>query len=130
MKALKNLILIVVLVVLAAIIIFGGTDTRLRLSYIVLGIGILAFLGSSLYSIIANGKQNMKGLIGGAGLIGMIVLFYFIAPRNDVAASQFEKTGTSLSWDPIIGAGLYSIYALLTIFVVSFIVLSIRNSLK
>ncbi|MBN2727881.1 MAG: hypothetical protein JXR53_01545 [Bacteroidales bacterium] len=130
MKALKSLILIVVLVVLAAVIIFGGTDTRLRLTYIILGIGFLTFLGSSLYSIVSNAKQNVKGLVGGGGLIAMIVLFYFIAPRNDVPVSQFEKTGTSLSWDPIIGAGLYSIYALLAIFVVSFIVLSIRNSLK
>ncbi|PLW94191.1 MAG: hypothetical protein C0592_03715 [Marinilabiliales bacterium] len=130
MKALKSLILIFVLAVLAAVILFAGVDFKIRITYIVFGIGVLAFLGYVLYSLITNIKGNSKGLIGIGALVGMIILFYFIAPTGDIDAARFEKTGTSLSWDPIIGAGLYTIYALLAIFVIASIGLSIRNLLK
>ena len=130
MKALKGYILVFVLIVLTAIIVFAGVDFKLRITYIVFGLGLLAFLGFSLYSLISNLKQNSKSLIGGGALLGVIVLFYFITPRNDVAMSIYEKTGTSFSWSPIIGAGLYSVYALLAIFVLLYIALSIRNVIK
>ena len=130
MKALKNLILIFVLVVLVLVMIFAGTDTKLRVTYFVFGAGVLVFLASSLMGMVTNAKKNMKGLIGGAALVLMILLFYFIVPTEDVPMSLFEKTNTGFGWSAIIGAGLYTIYALLAIFVISYVVLSIRNALK
>lgn len=130
MKALKGYILVFVLIVLTAIVLFTDVDFKLRLTYVVFGIGLLAFLGFSLYTLITNLKQNSKSLIGAGIVLGVIVLFYFITPRNDVAMSLYEKTGTGFGWSPIIGAGLYSVYALLAIFVLLYIALSIRNVIK
>ncbi len=130
MKALKSLILIFVLIVLVAIMIFAGIDTKIRVTYFVFGAGVIVFLASSLMSMITNAKKNIKGLIGGAALVLMILLFYFIVPTDDVSMALFEKTQTDFGWSAIAGAGLYTIYALLAIFVLSYVVLSIRNALK
>lgn len=130
MKALRNLILILVLLVLAVVMIFGGEDIKLRLTYVLIFAAAIAALACTAMGMISNIKSYYTGLIRSGLLALLIIIMYLIAPVNDIEASVFEKTETSLSWSPIIGAGLYTIYALLAIFVLSFVVLSIRNAFK
>lgn len=118
MKNLKNIILIAALIILAIPLIFASIDIRLYIAYAIFGVGILAFLVSVLSSLAWNIKSKLKSIIAGVLLVVVFMIFYFITPVNDVTPKLYESTGTGMGWSPIIGAGLYTVYALLAVMVV------------
>ncbi|NLL27869.1 MAG: hypothetical protein GX259_03665 [Bacteroidales bacterium] len=130
MKLLKNIATIALLLLIAAIMIFASIDVRLYVAYGFFFLAIFALLAAVIYSLIKEPKKSVKTLIVVAVMVALILVFYFITPRNDVALSLYEKTGTSLSWSPIIGAGLYTIYAFLAIFVALLAFFGLKNILK
>lgn len=127
MKSVKSIAIIATLILLAAIMIFAGIDLRLYVTYSVFAIAILALVAFTAYSAATSGKKSMSTIILAAALVGIVLLFYFISPSNDVSATLFEKTGTSMSWSPIIGAGLFTIYTLLAIFVGLLVFFGVKN---
>ena len=130
MKSLKNLIMIAVLILLALVMIFAGIDYRLYLTYVVFAVSVVALVGFTIYGSFTAQKKNVATMIGAAALVGMILLFYFISPTNDVAVELFEKTETGLGWSAIIGAGLYSIYTLIGLFIALMAFFGVRNLIK
>jgi hypothetical protein len=130
MKSLKNLLMIAVLILLALVMIFAGIDYRLYLTYVVFAIGLVALFGFTIYGTVTAQKKNVATMLGAAVLAGMIIIFYFISPTNDVAVEMFEKTKTGMGWSAIIGAGLYSIYALIGLFVALMAFFGVRNLIK
>jgi len=129
-KALKNTLLIVALLLVGAAMIFASIDIRLYIAYIVFAIAIVALVGFAIYSLAANARKSLGSIGGGAAIVGIMLLFYFISPKTDVSAELLEKTGTGIGWSPIIGSGLYTIYLLLAAFVALLAFFSVRNMLK
>ncbi|HPE99257.1 MAG: hypothetical protein AB7V36_10005 [Bacteroidales bacterium] len=127
MKSVKSIAIIAILILLAAITLFAGIDLRLYVTYAIFAIAILALVAFTAYSAATSGKKSMTTIILGAALVGIVLLFYFITPTDDVPVALFEKTGTSMGWSAIIGAGLFSIYALLGIFVALLVFFGVKN---
>lgn len=126
MKNIKSLVLIVVLLLLTCITLFAGINTKMYTAYAMFGLGILAMLAY----FVSIAISNVKVLIW-VGLVGVLfLLFYFIAPSNDVPQALYEKTGTSESWSPIITGSLYTIYSLCALFVLVFFGTIIRNATR
>jgi hypothetical protein len=142
MKALKSILLIAVLIVLALVLVLSFGDPKvdetassylsikLYITYAIFGIAVVSMLGFVVVNLVTNLKQNTRSLLGVALIAGLIVLFYIIAPVSDVPADKFEKTQTSLGWSPIIGAGLYLIYTFLASFVLLLAFFGVRNLIK
>lgn len=142
MKALKSILLIAVLIVLALVLVLSFGDPKvdetasnylsikLYITYAIFGIAVVSMLGFVIVNLITNLKQNTRSLLGVALIAGLIVLFYIIAPVSDVPVDKFEKTQTSIGWSPIIGAGLYLIYTLLAAFVLLLAFFGVRNLIK
>lgn len=122
--------LIVLLLIVALVLSFGSIDLRLYVAYAAGLIAILSALVFSVINLFSNFKKNAKILGILIGAVGLFILYYFITPRSDVDPMIFEKTGTALSWSPIIGAGLYFLYTLLGLFILIIIGFSIRNLTK
>ena len=69
----------------------------------------LLFIGRGL---IENPKQQMGILIGVGALILVFVISYALASGTDIPRELFEKTGSDMSNSKLIGASLYTVYAL------------------
>ncbi len=130
MKALKSIILIAVLLLLAAILIFADADTKLYVAYAVFGVSIITTILFSAFNLAINFKENLQSILGAAAVIALLLVFYFISPVKDVNPELWEKTNTGEGWSAIIGAGLYAIYAFLGIFVLILVFFGVRNLIK
>ncbi len=130
MKALKGIILIAVLILLSLILIFGNEDVKLYIAYAVLAVSVITTALFTFFNLAVNFKQSLQGILGAGAVAAMLIIFYFISPISDVSADLWEKTGTGQGWSPIIGAGLYTIYALMTLFVLLLVFFGVRNLIK
>jgi len=126
-KKLLSLGFIILLVIIAALCVFGAIDLRLYVAYATFFIALILTFGFFLYNMVVNFKKNLPLFISIVGIIALLIIYYFLTPRNDVDPMIFEKTRTSLAWSPIIGAGLYFLYTLLGLFTLILIFFSIKN---
>ncbi|MPL98883.1 hypothetical protein SDC9_45094 [bioreactor metagenome] len=127
MKSVKSIAIIATLILLAAVMLFAGIDLRLYVTYAIFAIAVLALVAFTGFSAATAGKKSMTAIIIGAALAGLVLLFYFITPTDDVRPDLYEKTGTSLGWSAVIGAGLYTIYSLLGLFVAMLVFFGVKN---
>ncbi|MCX7696119.1 MAG: hypothetical protein N2Z72_00315 [Bacteroidales bacterium] len=122
--------LILLLIIIALVLSLGSIDLRLYVAYAAGLIAILSALAFSVLNLFTNFRKNAKVLGIILFAVGLFIIYYFITPRTDIDPMILEKTGTSLSWSPIIGAGLYFLYTLLGFFILIIIGFSIRNLTK
>ncbi|MDD3630188.1 MAG: hypothetical protein PHF55_04110 [Bacteroidales bacterium] len=130
-KKLYNIIFAAVLIISAAVILFvNSVDVRLYVGYVLILGSLLALLYSSISVMSKNIKKNIKSIIVFIAAIALVVLFYFISPSNDLPLSIYEKTNTPLGWSKIINAGMYLVYTLVGIVILSLIYSQVRHLLK
>lgn len=130
-KKLYNIIFAAVLIISAAVILFvNSVDVRLYVGYVLILGSLLALLYSSISVMSKNIKKNIKSIIVFIAAIALVVLFYFISPINDLPLSIYEKTNTPLGWSKIINAGMYLVYTLVGIVILSLIYSQVRHLLK
>lgn len=130
-KKLYNIIFAAVLIISAAVILFvNSVDVRLYVGYVLILGSLLALLYSSISVMSKNIKKNIKSIIVFIAAIALVVLFYFISPSNDLPISIYEKTNTPLGWSKIINAGMYLVYTLVGIVILSLIYSQVRHLLK
>ena len=53
-------------------------DTGLFLTIVLLVIAMLAWVGFALYQLISNPKQSLKFIVGGAFIVALFAIFYFM----------------------------------------------------
>ena len=130
-KKLYNIIFAAVLIISAAVILFvNSVDVRLYVGYVLILGSLLALLYSSISVMSKNIKKNIKSIIVFIAAIALVVLFYFISPSNDLPLSIYEKTNTPLGWSKIIDAGMYLVYTLVGIVIISLIYSQVRHLVK
>ena len=130
-KKLYNIIFAAVLIISAAVTLFvKSIDVRLYVGYVLILGSLLALLYSSISVMSKNIKKNIKSIIVFIAAIALVVLFYFISPSNDLPLSIYEKTNTPLGWSKIINAGMYLVYTLVGIVILSLIYSQVRHLLK
>jgi len=130
-KKLYNIIFAAVLIISAAVILFvNSVDVRLYVGYVLILASLIALLYSSISVMSKNIKKNLKYIIVFIAAIALVVLFYFISPSNDLPLSIYEKTNTPLGWSKIINAGMYLVYTLVGIVILSLIYSQVRHLLK
>jgi dipeptide/tripeptide permease len=130
-KKLYNIIFAAVLIISAAVILFvNSVDVRLYVGYVLIIASLIALLYSSISVMSKNIKKNLKYIIVFFAAIALVVLFYFISPSNDLPLSIYEKTNTPLGWSKIINAGMYLVYTLVGIVILSLIYSQVRHLLK
>ena len=130
-KKLYNIIFAAVLIISAAVILFvNSVDVRLYVGYVLILGSLLALLYSSISVMSKNIKKNIKSIIVFIAAIALVVLFYFISPSNDLPLSIYEKTNTPLGWSKIINAGMYLVYTLVGIVILSLIYSQVRHLIK
>jgi len=130
MKSLKSIALIAVLILMTAVMLLAEIDYRLYVTYFVFALAIVAFLTFTVLSLVVNSGRNVATMIGTGALAGLMIIFYFISPVSDVSIEMYEKTKTGMGWSPIIGAGLYTCYALMALFVVLLAFFGVKNIIK
>ncbi|MDI6832703.1 MAG: hypothetical protein QMD02_02495 [Bacteroidales bacterium] len=130
-KKLYNIIFAAVLIISAAVILFvNSVDVRLYVGYVLILGSLIALLYSSISVMSKNIKKNLKYIIVFIAAIALVVLFYFISPSNDLPLSIYEKTNTPLGWSKIINAGMYLVYTLVGIVILSLIYSQVRHLIK
>ncbi|MGB4229497.1 MAG: hypothetical protein GX048_05845 [Bacteroidales bacterium] len=130
-KKLYNIIFAAVLIISAAVILFvNSVDVRLYVGYVLILASLIALLYSSISVMSKNIKKNLKYIIVFIAAIALVVLFYFISPSNDLPLSIYEKTNTPLGWSKIINAGMYLVYTLVGIVILSLIYSQVRHLIK
>jgi len=130
MKSLKNIAMIAILILLAAVMLLAEIDYRLYVTYVVFAVSIIAFLAFTVLSFTVSTGKNVATLAGAGVLVGLMILFYFITPTKDVPVEMYEKTSTGMGWSPIIGAGLFTVYALMALFVALLAFFGVKNLIK
>lgn len=84
---------------------------------IMIFVNIIIAVGFALAQIvkglIENPKKQIGILIGVGALVLVFIIAYALASGTDIPQEIFEKTGSNYSSSKIIGAGLYTVYALL-----------------
>jgi hypothetical protein len=84
---------------------------------IMIFVNIIIALGFALSQIIKglieNPKKQIGILIGVGALILVFIIAYALASGTDIPKELFEKTGSNYGSSKVIGAGLYTVYALL-----------------
>ena len=130
-KKLYNIIFAAVLIISAAVTLFvKSIDVRLYVGYVLIFSSLIALLYSAISVISKNIKKNIKSIIVFIAAIALVVLFYFISPSNDLPLSIYEKTNTPLGWSKIINAGMYLVYTLVGIVIISLIYSQVRHLVK
>lgn len=130
-KKLYNIIFAAVLIISAAITLFvKNIDIRIYVGYVLIILSLIALLYSAISIISKNIKKNLKSIIVFLVAIALVVVFYFISPSNDLPISIYEKTNTPLGWSKIIDAGMYLVYTLVGIVIISLIYSQVRHLVK
>lgn len=130
-KKLYNIIFAAVLIISAAVTLFvKSIDVRLYVGYVLIFSSLIALLYSAISVISKNIKKNIKSIIVFIAAIALVIVFYFISPSNDLPLSIYEKTNTPLGWSKIINAGMYLVYTLVGIVILSLIYSQIRHLVK
>ena len=130
-KKLYNIIIAAVLIISAAITLFvKNIDIRIYVGYVLIILSLIALLYSAISIISKNIKKNLKSIIVFLAAIALVVVFYFISPSNDLPISIYEKTNTPLGWSKIIDAGMYLVYTLVGIVIISLIYSQVRHLVK
>ena len=130
-KKLYNIIFAAVLIISAAVTLFvKSIDVRLYVGYVLIFSSLIALLYSAFSVISKTIKKNINSIIVFIAAIALVVLFYFISPSNDLPLSIYEKTNTPLGWSKIINAGMYLVYTLVGIVILSLIYSQVRHLLK
>lgn len=130
-KKLYNIIFAAVLIISAAITLFvKNIDVRIYVGYVLIILSLIALLYSAISIISKNIKKNLKSIIVFLVAIALVVVFYFISPSNDLPISIYEKTNTPLGWSKIIDAGMYLVYTLVGIVIISLIYSQVRHLVK
>jgi len=130
-KKLYNIIFAAVLIISAAVTLFvKSIDVRLYVGYVLIFSSLIALLYSAISVISKNIKKNIKSIIVFIAAIALVIVFYFISPSNDLPLSIYEKTNTPLGWSKIINAGMYLVYTLVGIVILSLIYSQVRHLIK
>lgn len=130
-KKIFNIIFASVIIISAVLVLLvKNIDIKLYVGYTLIGLSIIALLYSAISLISRNFKKNLKSIIAFLAAIALVILFYFIAPSDDLSLAVYEKTNTPLGWSKIVSAGMYLVYTLLGIVVVSLIYSQVRRLVK
>ncbi len=130
-KKIFNIIFAAVIIISAVLVLLvKNVDIKLYVGYILIGLSVIALLYSAISLITRNFKKNLKSIIAFLAAIALVILFYFIAPSDDLSIAVYEKTNTPLGWSKIVSAGMYLVYTLLGIVVFSLIYSQVRRLVK
>lgn len=91
------------------------TNYGINITYILLGIAVLAAVGSSIMNLISNTKAAVITLIGIVALA--VIAFIASSLASNEVTPLYEKLGIDTSTSGTVGTGLYTFYilAILTI---------------
>lgn len=95
----------------------GIEGTFIGLSYLLLGIALVAALAGTVMTAISNPKKLVGSAIGIGAMIVIFVLSYILA-SDEVMKSYGDITATT---SKMVGAGLFTFYILLVLAVLSII---------
>lgn len=104
----------------------GIEGSFIGFTYILLVIAVLAALGGTVMTAIANPKKLMGSLIGIGAMIVVFGISYAIA-SGEVIEAYGDITETT---SRMVGAGLFTFYILLVLAVLSIVYASISRMLK
>ena len=105
-------------------------DIGLIVTYLLLGIGLLALLFFSVKFTISNIGKSKTTIIGIIGFALLFILSYLFSSSTDVNLTLFEKTGTDSGLSKMIGSGLILTYFMFVIVIGSTIYATISKMLK
>jgi hypothetical protein len=130
-KKIFNIIFAAVIIISAILVlIVQNIDIKLYVGYTLIGLSIIALLYSAISLMSRNFKKNLKSIIAFLAAIALVILFYFISPSDDLSITIYEKTNTPLGWSKIVNAGMYLVYTLLGMVVISLIYSQVRRLVK
>jgi hypothetical protein len=130
-KKIFNIIFAAVIIISAILVlIVQNIDIKLYVGYTLIGLSIIALLYSAISLMSRNFKKNLKSIIAFLAAIALVILFYFISPSDDLSITVYEKTNTPLGWSKIVNAGMYLVYTLLGMVVISLIYSQVRRLVK
>lgn len=130
-KKIFNIIFAAVIIISAILVlIVQNIDIKLYVGYTLIGLSIIALLYSAISLMSRNFKKNLKSIIAFLAAIVLVILFYFISPSDDLSITVYEKTNTPLGWSKIVNAGMYLVYTLLGMVVISLIYSQVRRLVK
>ncbi|HHW59666.1 MAG: hypothetical protein WBL11_05970 [Bacteroidales bacterium] len=130
-KKIYNIIFAAVLIISTAITLFAKSiDVRIYVGYVLIILSLIALLYSAISVISKNIKKNLKSILAFLAAIALAVVFYFIAPTDDLSIAVYEKTNTPIGWGKIVSAGMYLVYTLVGIVILALIYSQVRRLVK
>ncbi len=105
-------------------------DVLMYVVYVLAIIAVVAAIGFSIVQFGGNIKNSKYTLFGLLGLVVIFVVSYALSSGTDISPELFEKTGSDYGSSKLIGAGMYTIYAVMALAVISIVVTEIIRPFK
>ena len=105
-------------------------DVLMYVVYVLAIIALVAAIGFSIIQFGGNIKNSKYTLFGLLGLVVIFVISYLLSSGTDIGPELFEKTGSNYGSSKVIGAGMYTCYALIGIAVLSIVFTEIVRPFK
>ena len=105
-------------------------DILMYVVYALAIVSLVAAIGFTIVQFGGNVRGSKYALFGLLGLVVIFVVSYILSSGTDISPEVFEKTGADYGSSKLIGAGMYTIYGVLFLSVISIVLTEVIRPFK